>query len=65
MKTDRGVRLSVPAFWPVRPNSKYPLPTYSVEKLGIRMKVMVATSHLARGDLLDVPSSVQMMGFGG
>jgi hypothetical protein len=26
---------------------------------------MVAASHLARGDLLDVPSSVQMMGFVG
>jgi hypothetical protein len=29
------------------------------------MKVMVAASHLARGDLFDVPSSVQMMGFDG
>ncbi len=38
---------------------------YFVEKLGIRMKVMVAARHLTRGDLLDVPSSVQMMGFGG
>jgi hypothetical protein len=27
------------------------------------MKIMVAASHLARGDLLDLPSSVQMMGF--
>jgi len=38
---------------------------YFVEKLGTRMKVMVAASHLAKGDLLDVPSSVQMMGFVG
>ena len=42
-----------------------PLPVYFVEKLGIRMKLMVAASHLARDDLLDVPSSVQMMGFVG
>jgi len=38
---------------------------YFVEKLGIRMKLVAAASHLARGDLLDVPSSVQMMGFVG
>jgi hypothetical protein len=30
----------------------------SVEKLGIRTKTMAAASRLARGDLLDVPSSV-------
>jgi len=37
----------------------------TVEKLGIRTKTMAAASRLARGDLLDVPSSVQMMGFVG
>jgi len=41
------------------------LTAYCVEKLSICMKLMVAPSHLARGDLFDVPSSVQMMGFVG
>jgi len=49
----------------VKSVAERPLAAYFVEKLGIRMKVMVAASHLARGDLFDVPSSVQMMGFGG
>jgi hypothetical protein len=37
----------------------------TVEKLGVLMMVMAVTSHLARGDLLDVPSAVQMMDFVG
>jgi len=45
--------------------TNWQLAAYFVEKLGIHMKVMVVASHLARCDLLDVPSSVQMMGFGG
>lgn len=30
----------------------------TVEKLGIRANTMAAASRLARGDLLDVPSSI-------
>jgi hypothetical protein len=34
-----------------------------VEKPSAWMVIMAAASHLARGDLLEVPSSVQMMVF--
>ena len=37
----------------------------SVEKLCIYTMVVAVTSQLARGDLLDVPSFVQMMVFVG
>jgi hypothetical protein len=30
-----------------------------------KSKIMAAASYLARGKLLDMPSSVQMMGFSG
>jgi hypothetical protein len=38
---------------------------YCVEKPGVWMMVKAAVGYLARGDLLDVPPSVQMMGFVG
>jgi hypothetical protein len=37
----------------------------SVEKLGAWVVILATACHLARGDLLDMPSSVQMMGFAG
>jgi len=42
-----------------------PVWVYFVEKLGIEKMAVAAASHLARGGLLEVPSSVQMMGFVG
>jgi hypothetical protein len=36
-----------------------------VEKVAVWMMVIVVVSHLASGDLLDMPSSIQMMDFTG
>jgi hypothetical protein len=41
------------------------IPVYSVEKLGTWVLLVLIPGHLARVVLLDMPSSVQMMGFVG
>jgi hypothetical protein len=54
------VKISDPHPVPVLPFS-----VYSVEKLGTWVLLVLIPGHLARVVLLDMPSSVQMMGFVG